>query len=164
MQGIFLLRLCLAVALTLPTAWAQDLGKSDPKPQELATQIAAIEANAKLVQDRIGVTSGVDFNFTPESVKWLDGFIERTRTGVTNPAGLTQVLGSYFGEAIRKRYNCTWMRGGSLECDAGFFVHPFNKVSKQLANGSEDSIYSLYENIPALLAKHRDENTGTKKR
>ncbi len=150
--------------MTLPTAWAQGPVEHDQKPRQLATQIAAIEANAKLVQERIGVTSGVDFNFTPESVKWLDGFIERTRTGVTNPAGLTQVLGSYFGEAIRKQYNCTWMQGGSLECEAGFFVHPFNKVAKQLANGSEDSIYSLYENIPVLLAKHRDESAAPKKR
>lgn len=163
MQGTFLLRLCLAATLALPTAWAQDPAGDSEKPRQLAAQIAAIEANAKLVQDRIGATSGVDFDFTPESVKWLDGFIERTRTGVTNPAGLTQVLGSYLGEAIRRKYNCTWMQGGSLQCDTGFFLHPFGKVAKQLANGSEDSIYSFYEVIPVLLAKHRDENAATKK-
>ncbi|MGJ7528406.1 hypothetical protein [Variovorax sp. GB1P17] len=158
--------------LPLPSAWAQSPSNNARDSSKMSSssitpaQIASIEANAKSVQDRLGPISGVDFNFTPESVKWLDGYIERTRSKIPDASGISQVLGSYLGEAMRRTYGCTWVGSEgqvALQCEPEFIVFPFNKVAKQFANGGEDSIFSFYETAGILLAEHRAKKATPKK-
>lgn len=156
----------VAASLVLPSAWAQQPSSNARESSITPAQLASIEANTKSVQDRLGPISGVDFNFTPESVKWLDGYIERTRTKVPDTSVLAQVLGSYLGEAIRREYGCAWIGDEgqvALKCESGFVVFPFNKVAKQFANGGGDSIFSFYETTRILLAEHRAKNAAPKK-
>lgn len=62
-----------------------------------------IRANAQLVVDRFSQLSELEasFGYNRESVKWLDGFIERERSrrdiNSVGRAKLAQVLGSYLG-------------------------------------------------------------------
>ncbi|HZF86730.1 MAG TPA: hypothetical protein VE084_24680 [Burkholderiaceae bacterium] len=125
-----------------------------------AQQLQAIESNSSLVRERIGVSSGVDFSFTTASIQWLDGYIERVRNGVDGKANLAQVLGSYYGEAIRKTYGGRWIvdKDGNvgIEIEPDFVVFPLSKVAKQLNNGPEDSIYSMFTMIPHLLSERRN--------
>jgi hypothetical protein len=160
----------IAASLVMSSAWAQQPSHSTQRSSMTSSvtpeQLSTIAANVKSVQDRLGPISGVDFNFTPESVKWLDGYIERTRSKLPDPSGLVQVLGSYLGETMRRNYGCTWIGTEgqvALQCEAEFIVFPFNKVSKQFANGSGDSIFSFYETAGILLAEHRTKNAAPKK-
>lgn len=64
-----------------------------------------IAANAEIVIDDLApLAEGVDFGLNPESVQWLDGFIERYRAGadfdVDACGGLVNMLGCFLGECI----------------------------------------------------------------
>ena len=96
------------------------------------------------------------FGFNLESVKWIEGFIERERgrrdlsKGV--PEGLVNTLGSFLGECIVAATGGRWgwndkQKDWGIQFKSGSMAFPFAKVSKQLANGLEggDSIVSFYE-------------------
>lgn len=70
--------------------------------------------------------------------------------------GLTNVLGSFLGECIRRNYGGKWTQFDGQwavafnERNAAF---PFNKLGKQFQNGHEggDSIISFYTGVPAVF-------------
>jgi hypothetical protein len=123
-----------------------------------------IRANAQLVLDRFSSHSELhsQFGYNPQSVKWVEEFIEQQRTRVDiTPASmtkLTQVLGSYLGECIIHIYGGAWRQ---QEGQWGVFfddsngVFPFNKVGKQFKNGliGGDSIVSFFELIGPVILK-----------
>ena len=124
-----------------------------------AQQQEAIAKNAVLVQQMLGERAGIAFDYGPASVEWLDGYISRIRGTTKEPGRLSQVLGSYLGEAIRRRDGGRWVRERDgevgLELAKGFVVYPFAKVEKHFANGEGDSVLALYRSVPPLLAAHR---------
>ncbi len=123
-----------------------------------------IRLNAELVAEQMRPLSGLAFDYDAASVEWLDGYIERQRENLAGNEAtvnrLVSVLGSYLGECIRRVYGGEWRRGEQgigvyfTETVAAF---PFNKMQKQFANGSGDSVYSFFRVIPALL---RHESVG----
>jgi hypothetical protein len=152
------------VLLFLMTFPAQGAG-TEPKDREERPlpedQVAAIAANSALVQKQMGAATHIDFNYTIESIKWLDAFIETTRVHRTD-SKLADVVGAYLGETIRVRYACAWVdfRGAfALRCPEGVVLFPMAKTAKQFANGHEDSVYSFYLAIPQLISAAAREST-----
>lgn len=126
---------------------------------------AAIQHHVTLVQENLGPASNVDFKFSEESIKWLDGYIERNRKKGPTDA-LEQVIASYLGETIRINYQCKWAginEGVGLQCPGELTVLPLNKVSKQFESGHEHSVYDFYLAIPALIKEARERQQGNTK-
>ncbi|XYH92783.1 hypothetical protein ACMHYB_33560 [Sorangium sp. So ce1128] len=124
-----------------------------------AEALAGIRANAEMVVEKLGTSSGLDnFGFDARSVEWVDGFIERQRVredvGPEFVGRMVNVLGSYLGESIIRTYGGRWSfgeYGWCVEFDARNAAYPFAKVQKQFSNGSGDSIYSFFSAIPILF-------------
>ena len=135
------------------------MGGAFAAPGVSPRQREAIEKNAALVQELLGKQAGMPFDYGPRSVEWIDGYISRIRTTMKDTDRLSQVLGSYVGEAIRRRDGGRWVRERDgtigLELAPEFVAYPFAKVAKHFANGEGDSVYSFYGLIPSLLATHR---------
>ena len=114
-----------------------------------------IRGNAALVLGELGPISGIeDFGLGPESVAWVDGYIERQRGRMDDAnavSSLVSVLGSYLGEAIIKAAGGAWdvheRDEIGVRFDNGDWCFPFSKVAKQFACASAeggDSILSFY--------------------
>ncbi len=123
-----------------------------------------IRANAQLVIEQLSTVSqmGAEFGYNLESVKWVEGFIERQRSGPdATPEtidGLTQVLGSYLGECVIHVYGGAWRQHNGqwgVFFDKSNGVFPFGKVSKQFQNGvaGGDSIAGFFEAIGPVFKK-----------
>ena len=105
----------------------------------------------------VSETLGVQLSFDSDSVKWLDGYVERVRSGMDESEihGLSNTIGAFLGECIISNYGGSWRQ--SEDGNWGVFfddqnvVFPFAKASKQLANGKEDSIFGMYNIIPVVF-------------
>lgn len=115
-----------------------------------------IAKNAELVRATSSQQLDVTANYDIEGVRWLDGFINRQRVvaSVEVKEKLVQTLGSFLGECIRKTYGREWIDDSNpleIRFSQGNAVYPLTKVRKQLQNGSEDSVLSMFTVIPALF-------------
>jgi hypothetical protein len=115
--------------------------------------LEAIRYNVDLIAGIAREHLGTEPDFGEATVRWLDGFIERQheRGDKEKHAGLVQTLGSFFGECIVRTYGGTWAHVDdrwAVRFDERNCVFPFTKVQKHLANGSEDSVLSLFTVIP----------------
>jgi hypothetical protein len=139
------------LAMTTPT---------DP-PQRLrdAEIPGLLRANAELVVATLASEAGFPFAMDSRSVEWLDGYINRIRTGDWSEDEINQMvsnLGSYLGEAILAAYGGAWAKdehGWHIRFDERNRAYPFAKVGKQLKNGPEDSIFSFYSAIGVVFRK-----------
>jgi hypothetical protein len=128
----------------------------EPEPDAIAAEIQHIRDNAAFVVATFKKLVEFEFGCTDESVKWLDGYIERVRGNFASEADRAQLvsnLGSYLGEAILAAQGGAWARdryGWHIRFDEEHRAYPFNKVEKQFVYGAEDSIYGFYRSIPAL--------------
>jgi hypothetical protein len=122
-----------------------------------AEDLRRIRANAEMVVEKSkGFSGREDFGFDEESVRWLEGFIERERTREgSNPElvdMLVSVFGSYLGECIVRCYGGQWAvdddNGWHVRFDEKNAAYPFAKVQKQFTNGLEDGIHSFFTVIP----------------
>lgn len=119
-----------------------------------------IQANVDLVIRTLGPESGVDFGLNPDSVAYVEGFIERQRVQIDDPERidrLVSVLGSFLGACIITRYGGEWRETdlGLAVCLKGEnYAYPFGKVRKQFNNGlaGGDSIAAFFRDIPVFLA------------
>lgn len=93
-----------------------------------------------------------EFGYDEKSVQFLGEVIAREGSGYSEQAKevLPSVYGSYLGVAIIKKYGGKWVNaegiGYGVMIDPNNIAFPFNKVSKHIENGEEDSIYTLYMN------------------
>lgn len=115
--------------------------------------LEAIKANAELV---LKTFEQQNLGYNEESVVWLDGYIERNRQNwEEQTAGkMGSILGSFLGECIRRNYGGEWQMTENGLCIAftdGNAAFPFNKINKQIQNGSDDSIASFYSSISVLF-------------
>jgi hypothetical protein len=121
-----------------------------------------IKANAEMTIQQLRPLSRTDFGYTRESVKWLEGYIERLRRSGKFAAEatkhkLTSVFGSFLGECIVRCYGGVWTQldgGWCVAFPGENFVFPFAKVSKQMEHGLEDGIASLFDTVPVLFKDH----------
>jgi hypothetical protein len=129
-------------------------------------RLAMIRGNSALVIEELGPISGIaDFGYGPESVAWVDGYIERQRQRMSNPdavSSLVSVLGSYLGEAIIAAAGGAWdvheRDEIGIRFPAGDWCFPFSKVAKQFASGVSEggeSILSFYNVSIGFIAGGR---------
>lgn len=123
--------------------------------------LAIINTSAQRIINRMGELGIPNFDYSETSVRQLSDLIN-TDVGKLSERGLEAsviVYGSYFGSAIINRFGGEWMQMEDGEIfiviDKKLRVQPFNRVAKQLENGEEDSIYSLYLVIDDQLKKLR---------
>lgn len=109
------------------------------------------------------VRTQLDLQYDADSVKFIEGFIERQRERFDedNRTGLVNALGSFLGQCIIKNYGGQWQLDEEYSAPAVVFdnvnkAYPFAKVRKQFDNGLGDSIYSFYNVI--LVVFQRKEN------
>lgn len=132
----------------------------DQSPLEL------IRANAEFVLKEARDNLGQNIGYDADGVQWLDGFIQRRHDGgaIDDPNGLVNTLGSFLGECIAQTYNGSWREtehGWAVIVDGDLAVFPFNKVHKHLVDGAADSVLSLFNSVPVLIAHTKAEHTAT---
>jgi hypothetical protein len=121
--------------------------------------LAAIRANADLVIGELGAQSGVTpFGLNEDSVRYVEGFIERQRAQGGDWSGLVNVFGSYFGEAIIAAAGGAWTmseHGIGVRFANGDWCFPFAKVAKQFENGVDggDSVLGFYRVAVEQIAR-----------
>jgi hypothetical protein len=128
-------------------------------------RLAMIRGNAALVFHELGPIAGHEFGYGPESVAWVDGYIERQRRRLDDAdavSSLVSVLGSYLGEAVIKAAGGAWdvheRDEIGIRFDNGDWCFPFSKVAKQFACGTAEggeSILSFYNVSIGLIANGR---------
>jgi|AGTN01.2.fsa_nt_gi hypothetical protein len=115
-----------------------------------------IRKNAELVVTQMQPFVDFPFGYTPDSVEFIEGFIERQRADATPELTnkLINTLGSFLGQAVIFCYGGEWreLNGDwAIAFDEDSMVFPFNKVRKQFANGLDDSINSFFTAIPHVF-------------
>jgi hypothetical protein len=122
-------------------------------------QIAQIKASAQETIEKLRKVSKIDFGYNKESVRWLEGYIERLRQNGSFSDSKDQfvgVFGSYLGECIIHCYGGHWENrdvGFAITFDKQNWVLPFNRISKQWENGLTDGIGGFFELIPMVYSK-----------
>jgi hypothetical protein len=119
-----------------------------------------IKKNAEMTIEQLRHISQIDFGYNPQSVKWLEGYIERLRQSdqlelEIKREKLASTLGSFLGECIIHCFGGRWVKKDGMwgvSIGDSFVAYPLNKVGKQMKNGLEDSIDSFFTNNPALLS------------
>ncbi len=117
----------------------------------------SIRRNAELVIEQMKNLLGVTLSYDEESVAWLDNYIVRIRGELSQEVAgqLVSVLGSFFGECIRRRFGGEWrFTGGqwAIVFDPANAAFPFAKISKHFQSDGE-SILGMYKTIPLVFKK-----------
>ena len=116
-----------------------------------------IRANADLVLSVARKDYDPHIGFDAAGVRWLDGYIQNLadRGEVDASETLCDNLGSFLGTCIIETYGGAWQdteHGWAVVLDGDLAVFPFNKVLKHLTEGAGDSVLSLFNGIPPLMA------------
>lgn len=105
-----------------------------------------------------------DLGYDEDSVRWLDGYIERARLRPSNDQWKSAIhsMGAFLGECTIRSLGGHWSRhehGSGVALHEGL-VFPLTKVAKQFANGAEsgDSILGFYQ-----VCKSLSSNGGQRK-
>ena len=114
-----------------------------------------IEYNASLVIKQMQELLGVKLAYDEKSVTWIDNYIAGIRADLSPSVreGLVSVLGSFFGECIRRRYGGEWKEiegRWAIAFDDHNVIYPLTKVGKHFESEG-NSILSLYASIPLLF-------------
>ena len=126
--------------------------------EEFQSSCEVIQENAEVLIKHFASHLDVELGYNSDSVKWLDGYIDRNRMEIKEETKdkLIDIFGSFLGECIKKEFGGNWTfseNGFGIELPNKAMAFPFNKVSKQFLNGSEDSIYSFFTAIPFIMSE-----------
>ena len=128
------------------------------------SQLQQVRANAAWVCENLGKQSGIEpFAPTPESIDYLDSFLERqeamVKSSEANVNRFVGLFGAYLGECIIATYGGEWQespQGLAIAIRTQTQHHvlqPFHKVYKRIANGGEHSLgFYFTKFIPQVLA------------
>nr|WP_294935092.1 hypothetical protein [uncultured Flavobacterium sp.] len=102
------------------------------------------------------VKTQLSLKYNAESVKYLEGFIERVKIEMTEEElkGLINSCSAFLGECIIKNFGGQWVNHDdemAIAFDDENKIFPLTKVEKQFKNGLEDSIYSFYNAIQKVF-------------
>jgi hypothetical protein len=103
------------------------------------------------------VRSALKLQYDADSVKYLEQFIEEQKVNFEGDElqGLITSCGAFLGQCIIENYGGVWSRQANGDVVVAFdernMVYPFVKVSKQFANGLEDSVSSMFISIPLVF-------------
>lgn len=137
---------------------------------QLRLKYAPTPENAGRFADEIAASaasvSGVDLDFTPESLALVDGIFDDFRSDGVPARQITETLfgfGCYVGEVLTRHASAHWrevteaeqaMVGWPLvvELGADRWCNPIGKAFKRLNNGPEDSFQHFYTVFAAPTA------------
>ncbi len=117
----------------------------------------SIRHNAELVVKQMKDLLGVTLSYDEESVAWLDNYIVGIRGNSSGEVlgSLVDLLGSFFGECIRRRFGGEWRQiegRPAIVFDDRNAIFPFAKISKHF-QGEGESILGMYRTIPVVFGK-----------
>lgn len=115
-----------------------------------------LRENAALVLSTARNDLQQDIGYDEAGVRWLDGYVQRLheRGDTELNAKVVSTLGAYLGECIIQSHGGAWAEldgQWGVQFDERNAVFPFNKVSKQLTAGAEESVLSLFTVIPVVF-------------
>lgn len=116
--------------------------------EELEQRLLALAEN---------VRSTLKLEYNEESVKYQEGYIERTKSQIEEDyqEGFINAMGAFLGQCIIVIYGGAWYQDEDMGVCIRFDEHnklfPFSKVGKQFENGLEDSVYSFFTVIPHIF-------------
>jgi len=125
-----------------------------------------IRSNADVIVASCNYTCGFEFGFNEQSVEWLDGFIEKLRSGPFSEEqreAMQTNIGCYLGEAIIRAHGGKWSlneQGWHVLFPIGTRAFPFSKVRKRFLDGEFDSITGFYR-VAGEFAKPESERQFT---
>ena len=97
-----------------------------------------LREDAQLVVDVIGEKEAVQLDYSAESVRWLDDYIERHRgeLDASDKSLLQEKFGAYLGESIRHNFGGRWTRDSQGEWTIVFdeqrHASPFALIAEHL--------------------------------
>ncbi len=103
------------------------------------------------------VCQKLELKYDAESVKYLEGFIERTKDQIPKEQwqGLINSCAAFLGQCIIENYGGQWERVENeyiaISFDEQNKAFPFAKVNKQFEHGLEDSVYAFFTAIPQIM-------------
>ncbi|MDR3055711.1 MAG: hypothetical protein LBU53_09975 [Zoogloeaceae bacterium] len=127
-------------------------------PQPLSTEeVEQLHQAAEKLRHIFREQQIVELNYDEESVRWLDGYIERIRLKADEHQrqGHTNLIGSFLGECIIRNIGGQWARYDGMICimhNKDNVDFPYNKVAKYYENRADsgDSILGFYQTIAAI--------------
>jgi hypothetical protein len=98
----------------------------------------------------------VHLKFDLDGVRWVDGYINRNRSGFPKGQreGLVAYLAAFVGECIIATFGGEWTLGDhglyGVSVTKHVWACPLAKIEKQFENGASDSVFGFVEMIPTL--------------
>lgn len=119
-----------------------------------------LRRNADMFKNWATEIHGMDVLYNREGVRWLGAHINDARDTVTQDyyAREVSLYGSFLGECLCNIYDGTWQRRNDswvVHCARGtkqLDVFVFDKVEKQIENGTLDSVEGYLEVLDFYLA------------
>lgn len=106
-----------------------------------------------------------DYGF--ESLRWLEGFVDR-RGQISKPHEyiLIDMISAFFGECLCRAYKGQWVededQGFGVLMDNTLTARPFNKVAKYFADPSVNSFAGMFRSTPALIQHIKEKQVSPK--
>jgi hypothetical protein len=103
------------------------------------------------------VKTSLNLRYDNESVKFIEGFIERTKIQIPKEEwdGLINSCAAFLGRCIIENYGGQWGKRPNgdivIVFSGGTDANPYAKTKKQFENGLEDSVFSMYSAIPVVF-------------
>ena len=114
---------------------------------------AALQEDAQLVIDVISEKESVKLDYSPESVRWLDSYIDRHRgeLNASDKSLLQEKFGAYLGESMRHNYGGRWTRDGgewTIAFDEQHQAAPFALIAEHLDHHT--ALAQTFASLPKL--------------
>ena len=121
---------------------------------------ANLQEDAQLVIDVIGEKEAVELDYSAESVRWLENYIERHRGELDagEKSLLQEKFGAYLGESIRHNYGGRWTRTSSGEWTIVFDdrhqASPFALIAEHLDHHT--ALARTFDSLPKLALQRQN--------
>lgn len=121
-----------------------------------ADMLAKVRGYAENSIERFRDNGVSDFDYSEKSVEFMSEIIDQEGPGYSEKAKnmLPTLWGSYYGEALIKRYGGSWVIAGNgryaVKLNNGHLIFPMLRVDMHINNGRQDSIYAQYLSIASI--------------
>ena len=111
-----------------------------------------LQEDAQLVIDVLSEKEDVELDYSPDSVSWLDTYIEEHREELDagDKSVLQEKFGAYLGESIRHTFGGRWVRDSDdqwmIVFDDAHQASPFEVIGDHLDHHA--SLTQYFEHLP----------------
>ena len=151
-EGLKGIVFCMFLAVSLMANGEVTTLNHEDVPSDVLTTIQSYSTRTIEMMNKGGAK---DFDYSENSVKFLSAVIDEEGPTYSEKAKsiLPSVWGAYFGDALIKKYGGKWVKLGNsyaVLIDDSQFLFPMVRVEKHIANGTQDSIYSMYLAVASM--------------